>query len=90
MGGADGADADMMQASPELKALYTSEDPRTFIDVLMQVLKVNRGDYVMGTSKLFFKSGKLAIMHELMGSNAQKFVAGEVKDFLRRKKLRRT
>ncbi|CAD7962196.1 unnamed protein product [Amoebophrya sp. A25] len=66
-------------------------DARTFIDLLMLALRVPKHDYVMGISKLFLKSGKLAILQRLLAENADmvKTVAHDLQWHFLRKKLRR-
>ena len=58
---------------------FKSLDPRMFIDVLMRSLNVPPADYVMGTSKLFFKSGKLAVLEKLVSDTGVADVSSEVR-----------
>jgi myosin heavy subunit len=66
---------------------YQNLDARSFIDLLMLVLNVHRSDYAMGVSKLFLKSGKLAVLEKLLADNSESAVTDEVKAHLRKKKL---
>ncbi|CAD7926218.1 unnamed protein product [Amoebophrya sp. A120] len=77
------------QSTIKLPDEYEAYDARTFIDLLMLVLEVPKCDYVMGISKLFLKSGKLAILQKLLADNASLQVSADLRRFFTKKKLKR-
>eukprot|EP00392_Amoebophrya_sp_AT5.2_P001486 g1488.t1 len=68
---------------------YQQYDARTFIDLLMLAYDVPKCDYVMGISKLFLKSGKLAILQKLLAENASSEMSQDLRRYFTRKKQKR-
>jgi len=77
----------------QLPAEFRSLDPRTFVEALMRAFseELRLKDWTIGTTKLFLKAGKLAVLEKL--SQSEDAISGEIieklKGYIRRKKLRR-
>eukprot|EP00392_Amoebophrya_sp_AT5.2_P006175 g6185.t1 len=71
---------------------FKDEDPRTFLQALMLAFELPKSDYALGTSKLFLKSGCLAVVDKLTAGNDGKIppeVTKKLRLLIVRKKKRR-
>eukprot|EP00002_Diphylleia_rotans_P010717 TRINITY_DN2126_c0_g1_i5.p1 TRINITY_DN2126_c0_g1~~TRINITY_DN2126_c0_g1_i5.p1 ORF type:complete len:1393 (+),score=341.23 TRINITY_DN2126_c0_g1_i5:43-4221(+) len=77
---------------PMLPAELSSLDPVHFCEALLIALDVQRSEFALGLTKLFFRSGKLAFLEDLRTkgqTELPKDIVRRVKVWLARKKLRR-
>eukprot|EP00397_Hematodinium_sp_SG-2012_P000925 GEMP01000926.1.p1 GENE.GEMP01000926.1~~GEMP01000926.1.p1 ORF type:complete len:1782 (+),score=395.26 GEMP01000926.1:290-5635(+) len=76
---------------PVLPKEFSNEDPRMFLEALMFIMDLDKKDWTLGTSRLFLKSGKLAVLDSIKTSadGVPPEMITKLKAFMRRKKLRR-
>merc|ERR1719193_945421 len=70
---------------------FAHMDNRTFIEALMMAFGVTKSDFCLGASKLFMKSGKMAVLEKLKvsGEQADEYVVTTVMRYIRQKKIKR-
>ena len=74
-----------------LPPLLANLDPRTFREALMFALGCTKDDFAFGTSKVFFRSGKYALVDQITKGDEQltKEIVNRVRAWLIRKRWRR-
>eukprot|EP00002_Diphylleia_rotans_P005133 TRINITY_DN1421_c0_g2_i1.p1 TRINITY_DN1421_c0_g2~~TRINITY_DN1421_c0_g2_i1.p1 ORF type:complete len:1295 (-),score=319.08 TRINITY_DN1421_c0_g2_i1:220-4104(-) len=76
---------------PVLPPAIANLDPPYFCEALLMALECNREDFGLGLTKLFFRSGKLALLEELIGDGKEisPEVVKKVRKWVCRKRLKR-
>ncbi|CAD7970485.1 unnamed protein product [Amoebophrya sp. A25] len=76
---------------PIMPAEFRDLDPRSFVEVMMIAFsdELKRKHWTLGTTRLFLKAGKLAVLEKMTGEDIGEELVAKLRKHIRRQKLQR-